>query len=1516
MAKLQILWTVLPNGIDKEGNRLVSVVVSPRLTPENVQEEYLKSFQEFINWPETLNLANFTANISGKSVKMRLVSQPDPKLWSKIFTEKTRVDGFEYLDMSKVNLNSYPVRGVLSFLKFIYSYMATSSPLDYPSLLPLSLSPGGLRHILVAAGTVIQKDNSVSQAFDRFFDDEFNPPKFSLMGRVPEAVVNDGDNPKYNEVELQVVDQNWETHGSFASETEFYLYQADRFYRRTPPTQEERMKKRPDFVNVPEPPEEPDFDFHEIIAALADIPQLMRHLGLVLDFVLDESSSSDKTDSTRPSSSKTPSITTPRDTPNFAPFDKLTQRDIKGYINLEIKWRTPASSYKEDVTPKTAFLYTNGLFITRPRSEEIKNGLLNLEKANDKYDTDKALFDIYQVDPDGAALKTINFLLTAQSMLSNSLTNSILPRGVTHTTGNKQGLAALRTGGLGISRNKRALDVAANAAAATAKNHYVTTGRGSEVTLYAEDLLQGYRVDVAAVRNEDTPGTWRSLNARVGEYQLVETATNAVNRSEPLPLDPDEGYVSGPSTTSGGPDSDSPDDHYLHESMFRWTGWSLAVPHPGRIIKSEEASDSNIQTETVVSEDEAAELAKKGTGVVASFKAPPGTLPRLRFGQLYRIRARVVDLAGNSLAFDDPSLGDFTGASEAVGFWRFEPVDPPVIVHRSKVSEGESLERMVIRSNYDVGTAGYLEWGPFSDAIKEEPSLSDFSYNAVNERHFVPPKSSQQQSEAHGLFDQYVGDWERIRKGYSIAARDEMTLNEAANYNDNLADIEFVTPSSLHEIATTTDEAPKLPSEDNPLGDRMAGGQYVIHKEEQIITPYLPDGASEGTAIRAIEGHDLPGVSSEMILGPSCEIKKIPIDDSQKDIFVILIKHQGVWPDLQGFRLILAEERARRPNEYMFYDFPPIWDESKRTLTLFVKKGWVVRLRYSSYSRKDIMEGFGIVNWIDDIVNWIDDVDKRNYAKELAYAYGANWLLTPFRDLTLVHATQQPLRLPEFYGGLRLIREPGSHDVTFQNDTTVILHGPSTGKFEVEANWTEWVDDITRDAPELVAFKGQLGEIALPENYNMNPILADVIREQQYEVNSNSENTKKGNVHQLGDTKARVIKYSIRATSRFTEYFPASINDEPEYISRVGPVATGPYVLIPTHNPNRPDPGAPILPNPRGTNEQSLVPASAAPADPKVLYIVPTMQWSGKIQTRDGYNETRTGNGLRVWLDRPWFSSGDGELLGVVVLPDNQDFTTDADTSNPNAYENLVSQWGPDPFWRSSTAPKTASPADFPARVTSEVLRLQESNRNAMIIGHRVHYDYDRKLWYCDISFSNEMLTYMPFVKLALVRYQPNALPNAKISKVVMTDFIQILPIRLIDVFKSRTSVEVLVRGNAPISGPLSAEDANIAVHPSKPVGSGRNRFELVMQQMDAHINSDLAWSDLYVVDSKIVQSENINNIINYTAGIAQQQNVPMRADRRLMIREFEQYYSDDVVSTTKQRVIEERLVFSYVIDL
>src|SRR5262249_5004071 len=72
------------------------------------------------------------------------------------------------------------------------------------------------------------------------------------------------------------------------------------------------------------------------------------------------------------------------------------------------------------------------------------------------------------------------------------------------------------------------------------------------------------------------------------------------------------------------------------------------------------------------------------------------------------------------------------------------------------------------------------------------------------------------------------------------------------------------------------------------------------------------------------------------------------------------------------------------------------------------------------------------------------------------------------------------------------------------------------------------------------------------------------------------------------------------------------------------------------------------------------VPSSAAPRPALVLDVVPAVA-SEVLADTNRITSTRNGRLLRVWLARPWWSTGDGELLGVLTTSDaSPDPTTDA----------------------------------------------------------------------------------------------------------------------------------------------------------------------------------------------------------------------------------------------------------------
>jgi hypothetical protein len=155
--------------------------------------------------------------------------------------------------------------------------------------------------------------------------------------------------------------------------------------------------------------------------------------------------------------------------------------------------------------------------------------------------------------------------------------------------------------------------------------------------------------------------------------------------------------------------------------------------------------------------------------VQCDFHCPDNSLPRLRFGWNYQIRIRAVDLAGNSLSVpeadtviaaigvDDapilPRTLDFT-------YRRYEAVNAPELVLRTVMTEGESLETLVIRSNVGVSAKG------------------------VNERHVAPPKTSQYMAELHGMLDRSFGSAGDFGTYYNICRKEKGTFNEGSIHGE------------------------------------------------------------------------------------------------------------------------------------------------------------------------------------------------------------------------------------------------------------------------------------------------------------------------------------------------------------------------------------------------------------------------------------------------------------------------------------------------------------------------------------------------------------------------------------------------------------------------------------------------------------------------------------------------------------------------------------------------------------
>ena len=568
------------------------------------------------------------------------------------------------------------------------------------------------------------------------------------------------------------------------------------------------------------------------------------------------------------------------------------------------------------------------------------------------------------------------------------------------------------------------------------------------------------------------------------------------------------------------------------------------------------------------------------------------------------------------------------------------------------------------------------------------------------------------------------------------------------------------------------------------------------------------------------------------------------------------------WPDdMRSLRLVLAEHRGEEtsPTCGPTHTAPiaPDWDPPECS-TIYLPKGHVARLRYASFVHDRLVGHFGLPGWHDD------EGAQTLRAEAMA---GANWMLTPWRSLTLVHATQQPLCPPEM-AHVTITREAGDQfaDLLARR---VTLHGPSTGKFEIIGEWEEWIDDPLNDDPEApgprrVSHTAQLTEIRLAENHANVFALEDVVRRQAEftPVDGQPDTTASrqvvpGNRHEFGDTRFRFVRYHLRATTRFREYLPAKLFAETQRITRDGPEVAEDRIdtrALPRPNLRRPeerqrarqterDPGAPDPRGRRGRHRyrgafertaagardclcRPYLPLGSQRAGGGNSAECPQWEWSPRV------------------LERPWFSSGDGELLGVVIPSDGTRF----DQISPELIP-YVTQWGCDPIWESgmpSTQARrlTSRFGGAPRRADSAGRRRQSArggpsgalraSAKALVLRHRT------QSW-APVN--------MPFVRLALTRYQPNAIAGAAVSRVVLAEFAQVLPRRRTVLQREHGCVTVNVYGPVPDRGPMrwanaggavesEYTDASVPPLPGSTGELGRNRMELVLQTRPAEIDS------------------------------------------------------------------------------
>jgi hypothetical protein len=784
MAQQSLIWTALPNGYTPDGNSLcLSILLSPRLDPQSEPQLLQTFFPDWKDWPKRLRNARFDITFNGQTVSVRGDDTTGPNrvdnrlglaesgVWQALFKHDLSVRSFMYKDLSKNAVLSYDTMAMAEMIENLYRDLARTTGDNMPLVSDIVED----RNWSMLVSQVLELDGS---SVDR--ETGLRNPLIQF----DTVLSDDGHGGQYRMLERF---QLFHTPPATPKPRHEARQDDARIDARWLEYQRQKMPAKEDLAK--------QLDFHQIIAAMGSYPTLLRKLGLVVDLLLDPDSFS-----AAANAALSVKVT-------FAP----------GTLQI------PRTG---DAGPDTRALLNSTQFQTvsdQNAELRIKDGLL---------DIDPSRFSLLQVDVDSAGLKVMNF---ARSLGRRGDVEERVDSITRHEE--EIGAPSLRTGGLMLVHHNRRVFLKKRFDRNKSGNSNIESqflGASNSVSLHAEDLVRGYRIDIW----DSTTTKWRSLCRRTARYELDDGATI-------IEAKPEEESTIRLAATKSSDSTSNPNLLYLHEALVSWTGWSLAAPPPGRVIKPDDSVDkTRTESETEV---------PPGLKFKSSFKAVPRSLPRLRFGRFYWIRARAVDLAGNSLAPQEEDFGSEQPNEQARPYLRYEPVAAPVIALLShggtieKSAEGESIARIAIRSFNDT---------PEGNTV---PS-SQVAYRVA-----VPPRASVRDAEQHGKLD-------------SLGKVDSTTFNQLANQKD-------IDP---RDAAAAIREV-KIPMKGS-LESEPVLTTFAVYEASRTLT-YLPDPLAQEVAARIF---DHPNITDT-------EIITIPLYPT------------GEWPDAQPFTIEVYDNSAEKP---------------------------------------------------------------------------------------------------------------------------------------------------------------------------------------------------------------------------------------------------------------------------------------------------------------------------------------------------------------------------------------------------------------------------------------------------------------------------------------------------------------------------------------------------------------------------------------------------------------------------
>jgi hypothetical protein len=983
----------------------------------------------------------------------------------------------------------------------------------------------------------------------------------------------------------------------------------------------------------------------------------------------------------------------------------------------------------------------------------------------------------------------------------------------------------------------------------------------NNTVLYLDDLVRGYRIDIW----DSVTARWHALTRRDMSYVHDLYGTVLAPDSVSNGWFSNEGVVSTATSASADPTSNS-DDIFVGETVAEWSGWSLVAPRPGK---------------TLAADGSAAPVAQPSSRhpdlkLTVRAAVTPGTLPSLRFGRVYAARLRSADIVGGG-----PRLTDFSAlatsgnASQAIRYARYEPLPPPEIVAGAPFVGGDSLTQLVLLHR---------------NGVHPNP------VTVPTVRYLLPPATTAGLAELHGGFDGVAA----ATSFTVMSQREGQRIGPASS------------PSWMpvpYTIARDLQSDPNSPS-------------YFASKGPVVQPPYLVD--------KMVAGLRLVGRGVPETLLDFNPFGAEPWWNRRG--WALTLRPVGVGTSVV---VSTAASSTTRP----------------RTVNFDLPIGQMFEVALSSTP-----DGFRLNHLAG--YNQVANGSAPNKATLLTdIARGRNIRVSPPTRLKLVHAVQIPLIEPVINAPITITRSP--HGTTADFTGAWFADRYSTGRLDIELHWSE-PNDTQPNGPVQTTGAGHLPPIQIPY-----PEPGTLNSPQGFGALS----------FQFGDTRHRAVKVSATATSRYASYFSRTkvvtlstvgtpllvagetgIQPMTERVSGVvanpspingwtdldtlerdvhytinwttgriaavaGSTAVGRQVKV-AFTP------LPISRSTTAANTRTVhVKASAPPVTPRIAEIVPVFsdgRWGPypNAMTATGVQRNRNGRVLRVYLERPWFSSGDNEMLGVVLMRSATTTAgaytgvvapTTANAGPLSVEQRVTSAWGRDPLVDGVAVAQRLTVASFPLATDAPGHGRWAVDRQAagllvhtVVVPHAVQFDSARKQWFSDIALDLGA-AYRPFVRLALCRFQPYAMPGMFMSDIELVDTAQLSPERTLIVAGSGNTRTITLHGPAYLQRAVGLVAGEAAQSP--PAVRPGPLVTVQLQRRSGGVNvpstdPDVGWVDVRA--AAVMALSPTARIGNRQEFVAKNFNVGVNASDqcRIVVREYESETKDQFSPTPRTRMV------------